>query len=242
MRHMVSLVILAPAFFWITAAQAQQTEFVPPQSGANDICTARAYNPAQLDSCRFIHTIITKDNVRPFAWNNLLVLDNNADSGESTGQYIKANQWGMGATWAQVLQIQCQSPNAFQCFGDEIDLQPPTSGETRGYGIAMFVARSNLVPVPPGSIGHAAAAYSVSPSAGEDGHVDVEIGYDALIHCTVACFRLSIGERFAWELTGSVVTELDPETGYWGLWREPAHLCVVCWNADTGDEKRMWKP
>ena len=234
MKFLIALLLVS------SAAWAQQTEFVPPQSGANDTCTARAYNPAQLDSCRFIHTIITKDNVRPLAWNNLLVLDNNADSGESTGQYIKANQWGMGATWAQVLQIQCQSPHAFQCFGDEIDLQPPTSGETRGYGIAMYVIRSNLVPIPPDSIGHAAAAYSVSGEAG--GRTDVEVGFDAQIHCTVACFRMPGGEVMAYELSGRVVQKFDPQTGYAGWWRTDLNECIVCWNMSNGNEKHMWTP
>lgn len=234
MRWLLALLLVA------STAQAQRTEFVPPQSGATDSCTAKAYNPAQLDSCRFIHTIITKDNVRPFAWNNLLLLDNNADSGESTGQYIKANQFGKGATWASVLQIQCVSPVGDQCFAQEIDLQPSPSGDPRGYGIAMFLFRASHDPVPPDSVGHALAAYSVSAGYGEWGHVDVAVGFDAQIHCTVACFRMPIGESFAWELTGSVVTKLDPNTGYWGLWR--GNRCVVCWNADTGDEKHNWTP
>lgn len=224
------------------SCQAQRTEYIPPQTGRNDVCVARAYNPAQIDSCVFIHTIINKGNPRPFAWNNLLVLDNNADDGESTGQYIKANQFGKGATWASVLQVQCVSPTGFGCFAQEIDIQPPHSGEVRGYGIMAFVFRENVFgPPAPNAPAHALAGFSISPGYGEE-NADIVVAYDSQIHCTVACFRMLGGESMAYDGSGIIVQKFDPQTGYAGWWRADLGLCVWCVNMTNGDIRRMWKP
>jgi hypothetical protein len=218
---------------------------LPAQHGAQDICTAKAYNPMQIDSCRFVYSIVNKDVPYVYHWNIFSVLDSYADDGEPVGIYTNVNQRGQGAVFGLVTEVQCNSPHAGNCWGQETDIAAPVSGEPRGYGNVVVIARSIFGPrrdPNDNRVGHVLTGFGVIPFYPDAGKVDVGVAFDAQVHCTVACVRIPDGEAMAYSSNGLIVQKFDPQTGYAGWWRADLGLCVWCVNMSNGDIKMMWKP
>lgn len=209
---------------------------------------APTYPQQVVDSTLFVRTLVAPGNDKAVHWNIFGVLDSWANSPDSgnTALYTKANQYGKGPIWAAVLEAQCINLSGENCYGLEIDSMAPPGGVTNGYGVAIFVGRAN--PYTPlrdpndRRTGHTLAGVIVAPNWYDRNDVDTGVAFDCQIHSRIGCLRMPIGEGIAWETSGTFITKIDPQTGFWGLWKEPQHVCVKCWNADTGEEKTMWKP
>jgi hypothetical protein len=238
--------ILALLWFASSVAVAQTVTPLPPQGGLVLDRVANVHAVSQIDSALFARTLVQQGNNNAFDWNIFGVLDNYGDAGENVGLYVKANQYGQGATWAGVFESQCISLVSSTCWGLEVDLMAPEGGQTKGYGVGVVVGRANpLSPIRDPAdhrVAHALNGFFVNANFADAPYVDIAVAYDTQIHCTIACFRMPGGEAMAYELSGRVVQKFDPQTGYAGWWRTDLGECIWCVNMTNGDVRRMWRP
>jgi hypothetical protein len=218
---------------------------LPQQHGTQDICTAKVYNPMQIDSCRFIYSIINPGTPYVYHWSLFSAMDNYSDVGENVGIYSQVSQHGKGATWAGVLQATCLNPDGANCYGLELDIAPPVSAAPNGIGVGMVVSRAREMNVPDPSDARTASArfgFLIGENWYDRGKVSVGVAFDADIHCDIACVRVRDGEAIAFSSNALIVQKFDPQTGYAGWWRADLGLCVWCVNMSNGDVRRMWRP